>query len=64
MKREYEFFMRSDLSNYVGNWVAIVDDEVVASGKNVKEIYEKVKREHPEKKPLLTRIPDKETMIL
>lgn len=64
MKREYEFFMRSNLSNYIGNWVAIVDDEVVASGKNVKEIYEKVKREYPEKKPLFTRIPDKETMIL
>lgn len=64
MRQEYEYFMRCNPRDYIGNWIAIVDDEIVASGKDIKKIHEKVKREYPQKKPLFTRIPDKETMIL
>lgn len=64
MRQEYDYFMRTNLKKHIGSWIAIIDDEIVASGKDVKEIYAKVKREYPEKRPLLTRVPNKETMIL
>ncbi len=60
----YQYFMRTDMSPYVGEWVAIVDREIVAHSPNAKEVYEKAKKAYPRKRPLLTRIPGKETMIL
>ena len=64
MNSNYNFFLRVDVSRYVGKWIAIVDNEIVANGKNAKETYEKAKNKYPEKRPLLTRILDKETMVL
>lgn len=64
MEKEYEYFLQADLSGYIGNWIVIVDDKIVASGKDIKELYAEVKKRYPNKRPLLSRIPDKETMIL
>ena len=64
MDKSYNYFMKADLSRYIGEWVAIVDDEVVAHGQDVKKIYEESKRKYPKKKPLITKVPEKETMIL
>lgn len=64
VNKEYDFFMQSNLTKHIGNWIAIVDDQIVASGKDVKGIYAEAKKKYPLKRPLLTRVPNKETMIL
>ena len=60
----FEFFVKSDLSDFVGQWVAILDNQIVASGNSFREVAEKVDKEFPKQKPLLTRVPEKMAHIL
>ena len=55
--------MQTDMSRYIGQWVAICDQKVISYGKNVKEVFRKAKEKCPAKRPLLTKVPEKETMI-
>ena len=55
--KEFEFYLKADLSKYEGKYVAIVGDEVVASGENAKEVLEEAKKKFPNKKPALAKIP-------
>ncbi len=63
MDKNYNFFMKTDLSPYIGNWIAICDNEIVSSGKNVKEVFAKAKKQCRGKTPMLTKVPEKGTMI-
>lgn len=62
--KEFEFYVKTDLSKYSGKYVAIVDDKVVASGENAKEVLELALKRFPNKKPLLAKIPTQDTLIL
>lgn len=59
----YEWFLKKDLKDYAGKWLAIVDKKIVASGTNVKEVIEKAKKEHPTKKPFITKVKDKLSIL-
>jgi len=59
----YEWFLKKDLKDYAGKWLAIIDKKVVASGKDVNQIINKVKKEYPNKKPLITKVKDKLTIL-
>ena len=63
MNLNYAFFMKTDISRYIGEWVAICNQEIVSHGKDVKKVFNEAKEKCPKEKPLLTRIPGKETMI-
>lgn len=64
MDKSYNFFLKADLSKYIGEWIAIVDDRIIAHGDDVKKIYNEAKAKYPKKRPLITKVPEKETMIL
>lgn len=66
MKTEYEYIMSisNKLGNYVGQWIAVVDNEIVASGKNAKEVYEKAKTKYPNREPFIMQIPKESIMLL
>ena len=55
--------MKTDVSSYTGKWIAICNNQIIASGRDVKKVYKKAKEKFPKKRPLITRIPDKATMI-
>ena len=61
--KNYEFFMKTDMSHYLGKWVAICDEKIISSGDSAKKVFEDAKKKCPNKKPLLTKIPEKDTMI-
>jgi hypothetical protein len=63
MDKNYEFFMKVDLDPYLGTWIAICDEMVVSHGKSVKEVIREAKEKCPNRRPLVTRVPDKQTMI-
>jgi len=63
MNTNYQFFMKENMDRFIGKWVAICDNKIVSHGENVKEVFSEAKKKCPNKRPLLTRIPDKETMI-
>lgn len=59
----YHFFMKTNLDQYIGQWIAVCHEKIVSHGKNVKKVFQEAKEKCPREKPLLTRIPEKETMI-
>ncbi len=61
--QNYELFLKSDVSQYIGEWVAICDKKIVSHGKSVKEVVKEANQKCPGKRPLIVRIPEKETMI-
>ncbi|MBU1198685.1 MAG: succinyl-CoA synthetase subunit alpha [Nanoarchaeota archaeon] len=63
MNNNYNFYMETDVSAYIGKWIAICDNKIVSSGKDVKKVFKEAKEKYPKKRSLVTRVPDKETMI-
>jgi len=59
----YQYFMDVDISSFIGEWIAICNNNVISHGKNLKEVAEKAKKISQGKKFLLARVPSQETMI-
>jgi len=64
LMKNHEAFLNSDLSEFEGKWVAIIDGKVAGSGNNLKILLDNVKKESPGKKPLLAKAPTKRILIL
>jgi hypothetical protein len=62
--KEFDFFIRADLSRFAGLYVAIVGDKVVASGSNAKTVWRQAKRRFPSATPTLGKLPRAETLVL
>jgi len=52
-----------ELESYRGKHIAIIKNKVVASGNNAIKVWEKAKKEHPNKNPVLAFIPKYEINI-
>ena len=63
MQANYQYFMRTNMSNYIGEWVAICDKKIVSHGKDVKEVFKEAKSKCSKGRPFLTKVPEKDTMI-
>lgn len=55
MNSNYNYFLKADMSKYMGKWVIITDNKVVASGGNAKKTYEDAKKKYPKKSFFLRR---------
>lgn len=62
--KEFDFFIRADLSRFAGQYVAIVGEEVVASGSNAQTVWRQAKRRCPTSIPTLGKLPRAETLVL
>ena len=60
----YEQDISADLSNFMGEWVIIVDKKVVEHGENLKNIFKEVKEKYPNHKLLIGKVPEKGNLIL
>ena len=63
MMNNYQFFMKVNIDSYIGQWIAICNQRIVSHGKDVKKVFKEARERCPTERPLLTRVPDKETMI-
>lgn len=45
----YFYYSNADLSEYVGQWIAIIDKKRVSSATNAKEAYYQAKKAFPDK---------------
>ncbi|RLG14261.1 MAG: succinyl-CoA synthetase subunit alpha [Candidatus Nanohalarchaeota archaeon] len=62
--KEFNWFVDADLRKYKGEYVAIIDEKVVAHGDNAKDVWEDAKRKYPDKSPSLAKIPKDDILIL
>ncbi len=60
----FAYYLKTDLTAYLGEWVAVVDEKIVAHGENAKDVYFEAKRKFPTKTPLLSCISSGAAMIL
>ncbi|MBI2652453.1 hypothetical protein HYX00_03215 [Candidatus Woesearchaeota archaeon] len=61
--KEFDFYVKADLSKYEGKYIAIVGNKVVSSGHNAKEVLEKARKKFLDKNPTLAKIPKEEALI-
>jgi len=67
MKRgefEYIVSMGDELGRYVEKWIAVLDNSVVASGDDLKEVYGEAKRKYPTRTPFVMKVPADKIMVL
>ena len=63
---EYEYVLSSGdkLGEYVDEWIAVVDNQIIAKGKSAKEVYEKAKHYDETKVPFIMKVPTEKVMVL
>ncbi len=62
--KEFDFFLRADLSRFAGQYIAIVGQQVVAHGSNAEAVWRQAKRRFPSSTPTLGKLPHAETLVL
>lgn len=55
---------REEMQKYAGQYVAVMDGKVVASGKNLYKKIRKLEKKNPDKKIIVTYIPKEDLLIL
>ncbi len=63
LTKNYEFYSNADLSMYGGEWVAIINEKVIAHGKQVKELMKKAKETNPGVTPFIVKVPAKKMLL-
>ncbi len=61
---EYIMSMEDKLGDYVNLWIAVVDAKIVAKGAIAKEVFDKAKKEHPDKIPFVMKVPADTVMVM
>jgi len=66
MKSEYEYVMSisDQLGQHLGDWIAVVGEEIVATASSAKEVFDLAKKKYPNKEPFIMKIPKETTMLL
>jgi disulfide oxidoreductase YuzD len=67
MKDALEYFranLAEMISKYEGEYVAIIEDKIIAHGKDVKKVYQEAKDKFPKNTIFLGQVPRKEALIL
>lgn len=66
MKGELEYLMSVEdkLGNYVDRWVAVVEERIVAEGDTAREVFEKAKKQFPNKIPFIMKVPADDIMVM
>ena len=62
--KEFQWLSKQDMRKYKGKWVAILDKNIIASGRNAKEIWERVRKKYKDSDPLFAKIPEEDLLIL
>lgn len=57
-------YAKLDKTGLEGQYVVIIQGEVVAKGENIKEMLEQVKQEYPEERPFVAKVPEKRMLVL
>lgn len=67
MKDAFEYFrtnLVAIMANYEGEYIAIIEDNIVAHGRDAKKVYSSAKEKFPLRTVFLGQVPRKGAMIL
>jgi len=55
---------QEEMRKYAGQYVAVMDGKVVASGKNLYQKIEELEKKYPDRKIIVTYVPTEDLLIL
>ena len=61
---EHVLSMGDKLGDYVDEWIAVVDGQVVSRGKSAKQVYEEAKKYDESKVPYIMKVPTEKIVVL
>lgn len=61
--KNYEWFLKADLSSYQGLYIAIAHEQVVAKGEDPGQVYEQAKTRFPNEETILWKVPVGEAFV-
>jgi hypothetical protein len=61
---EYVMSLGDELGSYVEKWIVVLDNNIVASGENLKQVYEEAKVRHPKRTLFVMKVPADKVMVL
>ncbi|MEK6811754.1 MAG: DUF5678 domain-containing protein [Nanoarchaeota archaeon] len=60
----FESLSEDKTSKYAGEWVAIVNNKIVVHSTSFKEVYDFIKKNYQNEKPLIGRLPEANPIVL
>ncbi len=60
----FESLAEEEISKYAGEWIAIINNEIVMHSKSFRELYEFIKKNYPKEKPLIGKLPEAIPIVL
>jgi len=61
---EYVMSMGNKLGKYVEKWIVVLDNNIVASGDDLKEVYKIAKEKYPTRTLFAMKVPADKVMVL
>ena len=62
---EFQYLLSmADLGRYVGTWIALVGNEIVAVGDRGAEVFRKAKEKYPNREPFIVKVSSEKVMLL
>ncbi len=61
---EFDFFLTNPLTQFEGQYVAILGKKVISHGSSAKKVWEQAKKKYPKSLPTIAKIPKKEILIM
>ena len=55
----FESLKEEDLSEFAGEWIAVINNKVVEHGESFREVFKQVKLKYPKGRPLIGKVPEK-----
>ncbi|MGD0449431.1 MAG: DUF5678 domain-containing protein [Candidatus Bathyarchaeia archaeon] len=64
-RNEFQCLMSMpNLGDYIGKWIAVVGDKIVASGDDGKAVFKEAQDKCPNNEPLILKVPSDRVMLL
>ena len=54
--KDYAWYIEQDFSQYHGEWIAILDQKVIAHNVSLEELLDVVNQQYPDADPLITKV--------
>ena len=61
---DYVMTIGEQLGQYAGKWIIVYDDKIVDSNENLIGIYNKFKKDNPDKNPFVMKVVKEANMLL
>ncbi len=64
MGKNFDAYVELDKTGLENKYVVIVNGEVVAKGENIEEMLGRVRKEYPQQRPFVAKVPEEKMLIL